>query len=170
MSMFWCYYTHGRAAKKSAMKQCSLFSGKYFLLIFSFIFISSTILIKTLESGKSSYRIFWFQVEDMNESCNQKCFPMEFLQELCSLLSISINPQTKSWEDPEGLKLWIPQSLVRVTRKWNIWSLVTALPKKGNYCLKKAMDQLNLPQINANYSGVETLAYSSQLGAMKPHK
>lgn len=63
----------------------------------------------------------------------------------------------ESQEDPDGSKLWIPQSLVRVTRKGNICSLVTTLPRKGNYCLKKAVDQLSLPQVNSNYTGVETV-------------
>lgn len=75
--------------QKATMKKCSLLPGKYFpsFLIYSYNkqYLERLWIVDLRSWGKNSYSIFWLQAEGMNENCNCKCFPMELLQELCSI-------------------------------------------------------------------------------------
>lgn len=150
--------------KKQQWKNAPCFQSSIFTDFSLYLFLQQVILIKTLESGKSSYRIFWFHTEEMNKNCNHKCFPMEYLQELCSLLPLLQlhNPTERKSDEISGGSRWLKalNSLKSCQgyQKRDIWSPVAALPRKGNYCLKGAVDQFNIPQVNWNDTGVETLA------------
>lgn len=144
-----------KCRKKNSNEKMLLVFSQVFLLIFRlYLFLQQVILIKTLESGKSSYRIFWFHTEEMNKNCNHKCFPMEYLQELCSLLPLLQlhNPTERKTDEISGGSRWLKalNSLKSCQgyQKRDIWSPVAALPRKGNYCLKRAVDQFNIPQVN----------------------
>lgn len=163
--MFQCYYTHRSAGKKTAMKKCSLFSVKYFYWFFVHIyFFNKQSWLRLWRVERVLTGFFGFTLKRWTKTATTSAFLWSIFKScaLSCLFSSSIIPQRervmKSQEDPDGLRLWIPWSLVRVTRKGNIWSLVAALPRKGNYCLKRAVDQFNIPQVNWNDTGVETLA------------
>lgn len=119
------------AAKSNHEKRHTVIRQVFFLI--PYLFPTKPIFIKTLVSGstvwwKNSYSIFWFQAEGMTENCNHKCFLMELIQELRSISPLLqlCNPTERktdeTQEDTDCFKHWIPQSLVRVTRKRNTWS------------------------------------------------
>jgi len=83
------------------------------------------------------------------------------------LFSSSVFPRRerlmKFQEDPDCFRLLIPESLVKATRQGNTWTLITALWKRGSWCLKKAVNQLNLPYAKSDDTTVEALAPTLQL-------
>lgn len=119
--------------------------------------------------------IFGFMLKRWMKTGTITAFPWRFLKSYVPscLFSSSVTPQRervmKSQEDPDGLKLWNPWSLVRATRKGNIWSLVTALPRKGNYCLNSTCP-MYIPMIEVLNHWHLLYGQPLQLGAMKPHK
>lgn len=101
---------HTEVQQKNSNEKMPLVVRQVFLLVScSYFFLQQRILIKTLESGKISYRISWFQAEGMNENCNHKCFPKEFLQELCSLLPLlqPHNPTERKSDEISGGSRWL---------------------------------------------------------------
>lgn len=102
--------THTEVQQKNSNEKMLIVFRQVFLLIScSYLFLQQTILIKALESGKNSYRIFWFQAEGMNENYNHKSFPMEFLQELCSITPLLQlhNPTERKSDEISGGSRWL---------------------------------------------------------------
>lgn len=101
-----CYHTQRSAGKKTAVRKMLLVFRQVFLLIFcSYLFLHKQYLLRLWRVGRVLTGFFWFQAEELNENCNCKCFPMEFLWELCSLLPLLQlhNPtETKSDEISGG--------------------------------------------------------------------
>lgn len=82
-------YDRGKA-KSNNEKMLIVTRQVFFLISYSYLFLQQTLFSKTLDSGstvwgKNSYSIFWLQAQGMNKNCNCKRFPMEVLQELCSI-------------------------------------------------------------------------------------
>lgn len=126
-------------SKKTTMKKCSSFSGKYFYWFLVHIYSSNKqYLLRLWRVERILIEFFGFRLKGWMKTTTIRAFLWSFFKScaLSHLFSSSIIPQRervmKSQGDPDGLKLWIPWSLVRITRKGNICSLVTALPRRGN--------------------------------------